>query len=62
MLAKSKQVKTLRDAYLSLKKNKEAGQDHLRSLRLEIKGLQKSLKEEYRKWIGLSREVTELSS
>jgi len=56
LLADLKQIKELREHYSQLKK--EGKKDVLSVLKSQIRGLNKSLKTEYRRWMALYRDVS----
>ncbi len=62
VLAKAKQIKELNDRYYALKKEKIKEKSYLRELNLQIKALNKSLREEYRRWVALYRHVNTIAS
>lgn len=62
VLSKIKQMKELREQYTLLKKQKKKEKSYLSQLNQQIKELNKSLNEEYRRWIALTRHVTTIAS
>ncbi len=58
VLAKLKQVRELREHYHELKKQKGEKKDVLGPLKAQIRDLNKSLKQEYRNWLALYRQLT----
>jgi stearoyl-CoA desaturase (delta-9 desaturase) len=61
VLGQLKNLKQLHDNYRGMKEKKEE-KAYLHDLREQIKSAKKSLHQEYRDWMNLSREVTELPS